>query len=300
MNKAEVMPELTDEKNNVATLSDGIKRYAERVFSRCDISNTTLKKFTHARLDYVSGKRGSFVDVDFSYSTMSDCYFHEATFTNCKFVGARFYRCNFRGVKFENCNFSYIDANETKIPFDDLIRNLPDSPNVAREICQVMRRNANSLGDMRDSRGYIIEELNQRKEHLRRAIRGQGEYYKKKYGGFKKRLLLRMEAAFLDLDSIIWGHGEKIWKITIPLGGSVIIASAIQTAFWAAPLESVDLKSVGQHGIDAAKYYASFLLSVNIPIPSPQLIWLEWILSIIRLVALGLLVSSLFRWLSHR
>lgn len=278
----------------------GIVRYPNKALSRSDISSSISQDFRHYEMNYVSAKGATFEEFDFSYSVMTDCYFHNARFINCKFTGARFFRCNFREANFERCDFSYIDANETKISADEIIANLPDYPNIAREILQVMRRNANSLGDVRDARRLVICELDQRKEHLRRAIRGQGEYYKKKYGGFGAKFKLIAELSFLKLDSFAWGHGEKIWKMIFPILLLICASSAVDTYIgWkgnSGTLQDQTLPSF----IGGMRYYSSIFLSVDVAPASPRVLWIEWIIAVVRLIALGMLISSLFRWLSHR
>lgn len=256
--------------------------------------------FRHYEMDYVSAKGATFEDFDFSYSVMTDCYFHNARFINCKFTGARFFRCNFREAKFEGCDFRYIDANETKISADEVIANLPDYPNIAREILQVMRRNANSLGDVRDARRMVMCELDQRKEHLRRAIRGQGAYYKKKYGSLGAKLRLIAELSLLKLDSFAWGHGERIWKMIVPILLLICASSAIHTYIGWKGNSGTSPDQTLSSFIGGVRYYSSIFLSVDVAPASQRILWIEWIIAVVRLIALGMLISSLFRWLSHR
>ena len=196
-----------------SAVASGIKNFKPKRYSLCDISKSEIYDFKHAHLDYVSGKGAVFRNFDFSYSVMTDCYFHKANFVDCKFIGARFFRCNFRGAEFERCNFMYIDANETRISANQVLNNMPDFPNIGREIAQVMRRNATSLGDVRASRKFMLYELEQRKEHIRRALRGEGQYYKRKYNTLSVKFRLLLEIILLRADSFIWGHGEKVWKL---------------------------------------------------------------------------------------
>jgi hypothetical protein len=278
----------------------GIVQYPEKALSRCDISKSESKNFRHYEMDYVSAKGATFKDFDFSYAVMTDCYFHNARFVNCKFTGSRFFRCNFRQVKFQGCDFRYIDANETKISAEEVIANLPDYPNIAREILQVMRRNANSLGDVKGARRLVIGELDQRKEHLRRAIRGQGEYYKEKYGGFRAKTRLITELILLKLDSFAWGHGEKIWKIIFPILVLILASSMVHAYVWWKENSGALPAQIFSYFSDGIGYYFSLFLSVDVAPLSPRVLWIEWLIAAIRLIALGMLISSLFRWLSHR
>lgn len=256
--------------NNLPMQHAGIKQYKPRLLSHCNISDLKTKDLRHTVMEYVSAKKGIFEGVDFSYTLINECYFHGATFVNCSFIGARIYRSNFRGATFENCKFDYIDINETRIASDQVIKCLPDFPNIAREICQVMRRNATSLGDTRSSRLYVIRELEERKHHLRRAIRGQGPYYKEKYSGFIKKLKLYGEISLLNLDSFSWGHGEKIWKMILPISIILLSSSLLQTMHSLGENDDATTAEIWQIFTKALTYYTSFFLSVEVETISPK------------------------------
>lgn len=278
----------------------GIKQYTPSIYKFCDISETNVENFRHSSLEYTSGKNGNFVGVDFSYSIMTDCYFHNAKFVNCKFIGARMYRCNFRGAIFENCRFDYIDANETKISVSQVLKNMPDYPNVGREIAQVMRRNANSLGDVSASRKFILYEIDQKREHIRRALRGEGEYYKNKYGTFWKKLSLRWNGFLLWADSFVWGHGERVWRLLFCAILLVLFSTIVALVLWWRHNQGASLAEIGVIFRQLLGYHTSFFLSVESTPPIPRIVIIEWILAAARLLMIGMIISMLFRWLSHR
>lgn len=281
-------------------MNENIVQYSSKVYELCDISKATNTNFRHAHFQYVSGKGAFFREVDFSYAVMTDCYFHNAKFFNCNFTGARMYRCNFRGAEFELCDFRYIDANETRISTSQVLNNMPDYPNIGREVAQVMRRNATSLGDAEASRRFVLYELDQRKEHIRRALRGEGNYYKTKYGSFKSKLLLRLSRAFLMLDSLVWGHGEKVWRLVLSSFILVALASLVPTYQWWGQNAGSAIGALwGEYKV-AFVHYLNFFLSIENSAKFPRYWGVELTLAIARIVFLGMLISVLFRWLSHR
>lgn len=294
--KYSTAPKATEE----APYNSGIRDFNPNNYSRCDISKSNIKDFKHSRMEYVSGKKGVFSDFDFSYSIMSDCYFHNAKFINCNFTGAKLYRCNFRGATFENCTFNYIDANETRIDTTEILKNMPDYPNIGREIAQIMRRNSASLGDVESSRRFLLYDLKQRKEHIRRAIRGEGDYYKRKYNTFGKKLNLYYKSFLLNMDSIIWGHGEKVWKLFTSASLLLIFTSAAACFFWWNSNPNASVSEIWNIFTQIIIYYGSFFLSVEVESPIPRSLGIEWILAAARILMVGMLVSALFRWLSHR
>lgn len=292
--------EMTNDGDITVVENNGIKQHAPASFKNCDISGSTLKSFRHAELVYVSGKEGAFEGFDFSYAVMTDCYFHNATFMNCKFTGSRMYRCNFRGAKFINCDFRYIDMDETRISTEQMLGNMPDFPNIAREIAQVMRRNATSLGDVASSRKFMIFELEQRQEHIRRALRGQGDYYKEKYDTWRKRLRLRWHGLMLKADKFLWGHGEKVWRIFLSIGSLLLFLSIISSAMWVYENPDSSAKAVWETFLATLKYFTSFFLAVDVETTIERSWTIELVLAASRLLFVGVLISALFRWLSHR
>src|SRR3546814_2437995 len=76
----------------------------------------------------------------------------------CKFVGAQFIDCNFRNAKLRRTDFSYARFNGTTIPTDQIIQCLPSWPNVRRELLQMLRRNAASVGDYGSEKAFVVRE----------------------------------------------------------------------------------------------------------------------------------------------
>ncbi|WP_417480528.1 pentapeptide repeat-containing protein [Maricaulis maris] len=225
-----------DKRSNLGTESfeptrpyehEGIAFFAPKVFERCSIKNSTRKDFKNSELINVSGKGAQFDSFDFRYASLEDCYFHGAHFENCNFTGAKIRRCNFRTATFQNCRFEYITIDETPIDYKQIIKQLPARPNVAQEIIQSLRRNSVTLGEAKEVRQLTLLEVEQEREHLKRARKRQEAYYVKKYGSLSDQLNVRFRSLCLWASSKVWGHGEKLSNLIISCLISVLILSFI-------------------------------------------------------------------------
>jgi Pentapeptide repeats (9 copies) len=162
----------------------------------------------HSRFTDVNGKDALFEGLDFSYCLFTRAYFHNTTFANCRFVGAHFIDCNFRNSTLRDCDFSYSNFNGTRIPTREILKNLPPWPNVRRELLQILRRNATSVGDYTSERIFVIREIDSEKEHYRRAWRRDEPYYQRKYDPKLKWLLAGLRLMALKIDSLFGGTGS--------------------------------------------------------------------------------------------
>lgn len=258
------------------------------------------KDFRHAILTDVSGKNAVFENADFSYAVFTRAYFHKAKFINCSFVGARFTECNFRSAEVGACDFRYADFTSTRIDTAEILKNLPDEPNISRELLQILRKNALSMGDVSSSRTFVLSELSAKKEHLRRAWRQDGKYYKSHYNGFWKRAHVGLSRVGLALDSFLWGHGERLWKMTFSIGALLVLAAGASMITQALAQPDPTISSLAGDFVRALTYYANLFLDIEFQRQVPRIIWLEWVIVLARYLAFGVLISGLFRWLSHR
>ncbi|MGO7793022.1 pentapeptide repeat-containing protein [Rhizobium ruizarguesonis] len=275
-------------------------QYPPRVYQSQKLIHAKGSAFCHAQLVDVSGKKQTYEEVDFSYSIFTRGYFHQAEFRACNFTGTRFVDCNFRNATFADCNFSYSDFTGCRIETDEVLRNLPDWPNVRRELLQILRKNALSIGDVAAGRAFVIAELAAKKEHLRRAWKQEESYYRKKYGGFRKQSLVLGKRIGLWLDGFLWGHGEKLWKLPIAAIAILAVFSAVSSATWASSLVDPSVSQLMIMFKSFMIYYISLFLDAPYRDNLPHIVAFDWMVVIFRYVGLGILVSGLFRWLSHR
>lgn len=166
----------------------------------------------------------SLESCNLSYTIFRRGYFRDASFTNCNFKGARFEDCSFRGAKISQCDFSYANFSGTIISSKEIIANLPDQPNQARELLQILRANALSLGDYDAQSLFVLEEIVKTREYYREVFENKKSYYKNKYGKSSDRISAWFKYHGLWIDRIAWGHGEK--PLALIVSGSVLIVCA--------------------------------------------------------------------------
>jgi hypothetical protein len=96
-----------------------------------------------------------------------------------------------------------------------MVKNTPAYPNVARELFRDLRINAKGLGNIKDERVYIREELKRERQYWREAAEKPDAYYSERYSGFKNWWLTRCNKWMLYVDLFFLGHGEYLWRIVV-------------------------------------------------------------------------------------
>jgi hypothetical protein len=292
---------MTPEALPVATdASNGVVPFKPIRLENVKLTGVAKQNYQHAFLTDISGKGEAYEGVDFSYSVITRGYFHQARFHDCKFAGARFTDCNFRNAIFKDCDFRYADFSGTRIETDEILRSLPSEPNIRRELLQILRKNSLSLGDVASSRRFVIAEIDAKREHLRRAWRLDEGYYRKKYTGFRKQVFIGLKRLGFWLDSFLWGHGERLWKLPIAVAVFLFLAASVSTVFWISMQVEPTLSSSADEFARYFWYYLNLFLDVPYNTPSTQWFWVDAMTILARYLTFGILIAGLFRWLSHR
>src|SRR5262249_54734578 len=131
-----------------------------------DCANTD---YSGMRLEDLNGHKKTFENCNFSASYIARGYFREAKFTNCKFVGCRIKETNFREACFIQCDFRYTIFDRCLLPIKELISNLPQWPNVRRELVQNLRANVRAVGDFNADHLLLHYELEAERDHWAKA-----------------------------------------------------------------------------------------------------------------------------------
>lgn len=288
------------ERSTKPRVEAGIAYFEIRKFEDCSISNSEMVDFKHALLNRASGKGATFRNFDFRYSELTDCYFHGAQFEKCDFTGAKIRRCNFRTARFQDCTFDYITIEETPLDYRQIVKNLPDRPNVAQEILHALRRNAVTQGEQKAVRELTLLEVDQEREHLRRARKGQGRYYSNKYSTISQKLKLRVRAIGLWMSSSVWGHGEKVSRLFFTCLISLFVLSLCSVF--------VDVFRIPDMSVsDASSRLWSYLvgnlmdlLGTNSASLQTQSVWVSAAVAVMRVIFGGMFVAYIFRAISRR
>lgn len=258
------------------------------------------KNFKYSVLFRTGAKGIKFENCDFSFTVLNQAYFRNAVFIKCKFIGAFFIDCNFRGAELHECDFKYSNFQNTVIPSNVVLSNLPEWPNVKRELLRMHRINAANLGDAEAVKLYIREELVAQREHYRRARKRNESYYSNKYSGIKNWGFVRIKSLQLWLDWNLWGHGEYPMKLIV---STIIILSIIALIVTFKITNINGQLSINEffHAImQSLKHtFNAFIGLSNDDLYIVSAFW-TYVVVIYRIIVIGMFVSVLFRYLSKR
>lgn len=255
--------------------------------------NLTDANFQHQQFIDFSSNGKTLTNCDFSYCVFQRVYFKKVKFICCNFTGAKFFDSNLREAEFENCKFHYSLFKYTIVNPIEVLRNLPEWPNAKVLLMQNHKVNANSLGDIKASKRFLLEEIDANKEHWRRAMAKKETYYSNKYAGFENWFKTRYNYYKLILDNLIWGHGETPWKIVVNLFILLLIIS-VSLSF------STDSSVINFFN----NIYENFKGAVKVFLAIPQRIIFDStplaIIILARYLSLGLYIRIMFNKYSWR
>jgi hypothetical protein len=263
------------------------KTIADAYFAHCTFVNVSFKKATI--------ERGRFVDCLFTSS-----YFRRAVVAGCTFSGCRFVDCDFPKTSVSGSRFQYCRFKGCYITYSQLRLNMPSEPNLRQEIAHNLAIETERMGFYAESADFRWDEIQSREQDLLLVIRGATEWYKKHYD-----LPLRALACIRLISSILnrhlWGYGERVW---------VLIRNLLLLSFLIFPISFLFARSgfskkTGVVDIsDLIGYSLIRILPVNVvsdisPV-TPCAVFLTTLESAVGIIASGLIVSYLFRWILRR
>jgi hypothetical protein len=237
-----------------------------------------------------------FEDCDFRYSVFDRAYFRGAKFTNCRFDGARFLDCNFKNAHFYKCDLKFVQFQRCLLDINDLIASLPSEPNIRREMLQNLRANATTMGDYASQRLLILQEVEATKRHYQYALSGFDSYYKKKYLGIWPKFNAAARLTWLQINGLIWGHGEKPFRLLLSLVVLLCLLAFIN--FWDVMPRTAWLESGS--GLRPLEYVVRLFLNMSPDSTFRGYAFVDYTVVIMRYVYIGLFISILYRSISHR
>lgn len=266
--------------------------------SRTRISGQTHtnKNFQHSELHDTPGRKKTFSDCDFSYSVFYRCYFKEAKFENCNFTGCRFYDCNFIDADFLSCDLKYALFERCQVDVPSILSALPREPNLRRALIQNLRVNANATGDFENQRLLVLAQVSATKDYLKHAILGNQPYYRKKFPTSIDRIVAALRFAAVNVSGFTWGHGERIGSLAISSGSLLLLLSMLNLY---ALIPAYGWKG---GGVIPQSLIYTFSLFFDVPLESgfSGFLFVDFLILVMRYIYFGLLVSMLYKSISHR
>jgi hypothetical protein len=247
-----------------------------------------------------AGFRGTkFEGFNFQHCTFARCYFKSAHFKDVRFLDCSFEDCNFDQAEFTGCTLDYSEFHNCKISFYQLFACLPSRLNLRRDLVRSLKVNAQSRGVNEDARRFLMEELMASRRHnWNKAFNLQDSYYRNKYK-WQDRVLGAWSWLGLSVSKLLWGYGEKPFRVVF-VSGFIVIAFAI--AYWL-----LGVPGDGAHGQlslwEGLGYsVASFINSppVDVIRPDRRIRIASTLEAYLGLIFFGFLVAAIFRRISQR
>ena len=169
-------------------------------------------KFTNHLFIRLVAKDKIFRRVDFKYCIFDGCYLRGCKFVQCDFTGCRFLSTNCVGSTFTSCEFAYATFERTIIADDILETQAPVFENQKAKFARTLRVNYQQLGEAESVNKAIWIELEATGTHLYEAWHSKKDYYRKKYSGIKRIVVLFNWLWFRCLH-MLWGNGESAFRL---------------------------------------------------------------------------------------
>lgn len=254
-------------------------------------SEVKSEKFEYKDIHNMSAKSVKFYSTNFKYSVINFSYFHQAIFYDCDFTGTYFIDCNFRSAQFIRCKFDYSTFRNTLLPYNQILKNLPDKENMKLALLKNLRVNADQIGEKNLIQKLLIEEVKTEIEHKRKAFMHSESYYQNKYRGWN-RVKSFFSYCNLSISKILWNHGYSyiriFWIILIILLG-FIFACMIKNLELAMPLSEV------------ARIFSSIskeTISIYLDIPLSKIDYHSlssvYLVVILRYLSIGLIINVFY------
>lgn len=255
---------------------------------RENVANSDWSNLQLARLVAI-GKR--FTKVDFSNSTFDACYLRNCRFDSCNFTGARFSSTNLHGANFVGCIFDYATFERTIVDDAILTDNCPSHENQKMRFARNLRTNYQQIGDAAAANHAIRVEFDATEVHLRKSWKSNDYYYRKKYPGITHRTQQFFYWLNFKLLDFAWGNGESIPAL---IRAAILVTIAIAI---------LDL-TLDPEPFTSQTTLASFWRApqVFLGITAPHYISPAWLatIALVRLIALGLFMSTLIKRFNRR
>ena len=254
----------------------------------------------HATLMRAHVKGGEFQSVDFSHSRFIDCYFRHTIFRKCNFTGAVFTGCDLPHVEFIECELPYSRWANTRVDVAQLLSNLPYQwPQVARDLCQNLRANAQAQGDGPAARRLLFYAMAFHRSTLLETVLLRKSWYKQRYGLCQRfRAVIRLVGSWIE--RFVWGYGERPGLLLLWATISILLFGCYYYVLGLADSQVVTGGFIEQVGRALAFSALAFVGSAE---PSS---WPEEPTAVIAIqgtlgiLFVGVLAAVVYRWISIR
>ena len=190
--------------------------YEEKGVTYLDLRGLRIEEtqIDKAFLRNVSLRWAVFRDVGFKDARFVGCNLSQVQFQDCYLRKAKFEKCDIVNSRFDSCDFSEAAIAESRVDFStfrnceitlDAIRFPPEtSARAMVRVCRNLKLNAMSMGNFGDA-GQLT--------YLEKTYERLGYRRDRKWGRW----------AFSLVQSLLWGYGEKPWRLSITMLCNIVI-----------------------------------------------------------------------------
>jgi hypothetical protein len=156
----------------------------------------------------VGFKNARFEGCNFSQATIAECYLRRAQFTRCDLVNAHFESCDFSQAVIAESRIDFASFKNCEIRLENIRFRADASAQAMVRVCRSLKLNAMSMGNFADA-GQLtyLEKTHERRAHYARAEWG-------KWAGSL-------------LQDLLWGYGEKPWRLAMMMLVNILIFGAL-------------------------------------------------------------------------
>lgn len=236
-----------------------------------------------------------------SHSIMEDVYGRKGRFVDINFTGTVFRNCNFERAVFSSCILKYCEFTNTQLPYLEIINCLPMEPNLRQELAKNLKMNYIGLGEKKIADLFLDIEIKARQEEQWAIFQSNTDYYRNKYDWID-RLNNFYKYCESKLLGFLSGYGYKIhWVFFSFLTIQLLLTLILYFSFTEFALENGTKTSLSF--LQAGKVVSSESIKFSHYTYSPQTTIAKTILFISRfigIVYLGLLSATIYRKIARQ
>lgn len=280
-----------------ASLSDD-SQLVDKYFASQRYEDATLvaRTFQHCTFGNLSLKGTRLQSCTFRDCTFVDVYFRKATLELCAFVGCRFIDCQFTDVIVLQSDFRYARFHRCYIEHQSLAGSLPAEHNLRLFLAKELTLAAESVGDLKQSRRFRLEEVAAHEDDLWAAVRGESKWYRDHYPGFR-RVRAFSELAGSKVNGAVWGYGERVGVLIRNL---LLLAGVIYPLLYSITAQERHAISVSDAVIHSLSATVLAFEVSPVVADTTALRLLSLSEGALSLLLLGLFVTYLFRSITRR
>ena len=176
-----------------------------------------------ATIHDVGFKGAKLIDCNLSQAMFTECYFRRTTFQGCDIVNAKFDSCDFPNARLEASRLDFARFRNCEIGLASIAFREDGNPQVLARVCHNLKLNAASMGHFADASELAYLE----KTYERHVLHGEAFGLREHKGSRLKAVAQWLDSMLLNL---LWGYGEKPWRLAFGMVVAIYGFATLQYA----------------------------------------------------------------------